>query len=284
MKLFFSATVSIFVLLKCHSQQQPIEILLLGSDHLTQVYDSNFSNTDVFTAKNQQEIAEFASAFKDFKPDLVMVENLPEEKPETDSLYQLYQRNQLNLEGLEHGRSEVYQIAFRIAGEAGLKEIICVDAPGGTSHKILKNGKNIEHFNSALQKLGKLAGEKNTALAKGDLSLKEYLTFLNQPEAYNSIYNVRYIAPARVTHGNFTDPDERVPVEYINSDYIGAELISVFKNRDYKIYSNIVTNAMEKRPQRILLVIGVAHIGSLKNIFRDDPEFKVIDANQFLKS
>ncbi|WP_029036666.1 DUF5694 domain-containing protein [Salinimicrobium xinjiangense] len=283
MKILLSAAVFFLVCLKGHSQEQPTEILLLGSDHLTQVYNSNSSNTDVFTEKNQQGIAEFVSAFKNFRPDMVMVENLPEEKPETDSLYRLYQENQLNLTELEYGRSEVFQIAFRIASEAHLEEIFCVDAPGGTSHNILKNGKNIAFFNSALQQLGSLAGEKKRALAEGDISLKEYLTFLNQPEAYKAIYNVRYIAPARVTHGTFTNPDERVPVEFINNDYIGAELISVFKNRDYKIYSNIVTNVMEKEPQRIVLVIGVGHIGSLRNILRDDPEFKVIDANQYLK-
>ena len=63
---------------------------------------------------------------------------------------------------------------------------------------------------------------------------------------------------------------------------IGAELNSVFKNRDYKIYSNIVTAKVQHNPKKILLIIGVAHIGSLISIFRDDPEFELVSANKFL--
>lgn len=282
MKLFLLPTICCLISLSSYSQEKPIEILLLGSDHLTQVYKENYPNTDAFTSENQQELKDFSSAFEKFNPDMIMVENLPEEKPVTDSLYSLYRAGKLNFEELDHGRSEVYQIAFKIADNADLNEIICVDSKGGTSQSILSNGQNIEIYKAAGQKLGALAGEKNAALKQGQISMKEYLTFLNQPEAYNTVYNVRYIAPARVTNGTFKNPDEMVPIEYIDPDYIGAELISVFKNRDYKIYSNIVTNALEKKPERILLVIGVAHMGSLKNILRDDPEFKLVDATKFL--
>ncbi|MFC4213042.1 DUF5694 domain-containing protein [Pedobacter lithocola] len=64
--------------------------------------------------------------------------------------------------------------------------------------------------------------------------------------------------------------------------YIGAELTSTFKNRDYKIYSNIVTKQLETQAKRMLLIIGVAHIGSLKSILRDD-DFITIDTKAHIK-
>jgi hypothetical protein len=73
-----------------------------------------------------------------------------------------------------------------------------------------------------------------------------------------------------------------IDTAFVNPKYIGAELISIFKNRDYKIYSNIVTTKMQIRPNRILLIFGVAHVGSLKSIFRDDIEYKIVDANKYL--
>ncbi|HEX2609319.1 MAG TPA: DUF5694 domain-containing protein, partial [Flavisolibacter sp.] len=103
-----------------------------------------------------------------------------------------------------------------------------------------------------------------------------------QPDTYKRIYHLRYITPSRITNGVFTKPDEMVDTAFINKKYIGAELTSIFKNRDYKIYSNIVTTKMAVQPKRILLIIGVAHIGSLRSIFRDDPEFELVDINKYL--
>ncbi|WP_410493122.1 DUF5694 domain-containing protein [Catalinimonas alkaloidigena] len=65
--------------------------------------------------------------------------------------------------------------------------------------------------------------------------------------------------------------------------YIGAALISVFKNRDYKIHSNIVTKQLKKDAERISIIIGVGHIDSLKSIFRDDSACELVDANTYLK-
>lgn len=128
-----------------------------------------------------------------------------------------------------------------------------------------------------------IVNEKNKAFQKDSLSLKDYYIFLNQPQIINKIYHLRYITPARVINGTFKNPDAMIDTAFINSKYIGAELTSIFKSRDYKIYSNIVTAQREKNPKRILLIIGVAHIGSLKSIIRDDEEFNLIDANKYIK-
>ena len=266
------------------AQAQKTDILLLGSDHLAQIYKSGNPNTDVLSPKRQVEIAEFIALIIRYQPDLVMVEVLPENQRKIDSLYTLYLQNKLEVEDLPDGRSEVYQLAFRMSKRLKLPKLYCVNAPGGTSQSILDNGENIELHKTETRTLRAMVSEKNTALQQGLLSLKDYLIFLNQPEAINKVYHLRYITPARVINGTFKNPDQMVDTAFINPKYIGAELTSVFKNRDYKIYSNIVTTQMRERAQKILLIIGVAHIGSLKNIFRDDPEYTIIDAaDKYLK-
>jgi hypothetical protein len=148
---------------------------------------------------------------------------------------------------------------------------------------VLSNGKNIELYKNETTELRKVVGNTYAALQSGTLSFKDFLIFINQPQIYNKVYHLRYVTPARVTNGTFTNPDEMIDTAFVNPQYIGAELISVFKNRDYKIYSNMVTTQLNQKAKRILLIIGVAHIGSLTSIIRDDPEYTLIDASRYLK-
>ncbi len=282
----FRLTLAIVLLglsITTYAQRKNTDILILGSDHLAQLYKNDNPNTDILLPKRQTEIKEISTLVASYKPDMVMVEVLPENQREIDSLYSLFLQSKLNFGDLANGRSEVYQLAFRISKQLNLSKVYCVNAPGGTSQSILDNGENIELYKKEGLTLRAIVNEKNKAFQKDSLSLKDYYIFLNQPQIINKIYHLRYITPARVINGTFKNPDAMIDTAFINSKYIGAELTSIFKNRDYKIYSNIVTAQREKNPKRILLIIGVAHIGSLKSIIRDDEEFNLIDANKYIK-
>lgn len=269
--------------LTAFAQTTKTEILIIGSDHLAQVYRPDKPASDVLIPKRQKELTEFAASIQKFKPDMVMVEELPAEQIRLDSLYKLYKNSTLLLEKLPDGRSEVYQLGFRIGKNLNLPKIYAVNAPGGTSQGILDNGTNIEVYKAAGADVRKMSSQKSDAFRNGEITLNAYLNFINQPELYMKLYRLRYIVPVRVTNGRFKNPDAMVDTAFINPAYIGAELTSVFKNRDYKIYSNIVTTAMAQKPKRILLIIGAMHIGSLRSILQDDPEFKLVDSKKYLK-
>ncbi|UHG89791.1 DUF5694 domain-containing protein [Spirosoma oryzicola] len=270
-------------LLSASVQAQKTDIMLLGSDHLAQLYNSGNPNTDVLLPKQQGELAAFAKRILPYRPDLIMVEVLPDKQQRIDSLYNLYVHDKLKLDQLEDGRSEVYQLAFRMAKQLGLPKIHCVNAPGGTSQGILDNGENIQLYKEEGAALRSMVVEKVIALQENKLSFTNYLVFINQPETYNKIYHLRYITPARVVNGTFKNPDAMVDTAFINPAYIGAELISVFKNRDYKIYSNMVTAQLKTKAKRALLLIGAAHLGSLNSILRDDTDYNVVDPLKYLQ-
>lgn len=269
-------------LLNCYGQESKTQILLLGSDHLNQLYKKEYSNTDVLTVKNQKEINNFTNLIERFNPDMIGIEETRDQQSRIDSLYNLYKKNNLNLHTLKDGRSEIYQIAFKIGKNTGVKKITCINYKGGTSQNILNNGDNIDIYKNEGKDLRNLVVKKITDLKNGNVTLKEYLTLLNQPEIYKKVYRLRYITPAKVRNGTFKNPDKMIDVDFIDNEYIGAELISVFKNRDYKIYSNIVINQMNKNAKRVLIVIGAGHIESLKSIFRGDVDYEIIDANNYL--
>lgn len=279
----FTLLSALFAVLSYFSgQAQPTDIMLLGSDHLAQLYKPNQPHSDVLRPNRQTELAQFATLIAAYKPDIILVEVLPEKQPQIDSLYMHYVHNSLNLTELADGRSEVYQLAFRLAKQLGLPTIHCVNAPGGTSQSILDNGENINLYKQEGAALRATVVDKVNALQANTLSIRDYLVFLNQPETYNKIYHLRYITPARIINGTFRNPDAMVDTAFVNPKYIGAELISVFKNRDYKIYSNIVTTQLKTQAKRALLLIGVAHIGSLRSIFRDDAAYHLVDPTTYV--
>ena len=283
MKLAFTFLIILLALFTtAYAQSRKTDLFILGSDHLQQIYKSDNTNTDVLLAKRQKEISEFSSLILPYQPDQIMVEVLAEDQHTIDSLYALFLLDKIQLSNLPDGRSEVYQLAFRLGKKLNLQKITCVNAPGGTSQSILDNGENIELYKKEGLELRTFANEKYKALQNGSLSIKDFLIFLNQPEIINKVYHLRYITPARVINGRFKNPDGMIDTAFINPKYIGAELTAVFKNRDYKIYSNIVTGQKQQNAKKILLIIGVAHIGSLKNIIRDDEEFNLIDAKKYL--
>ena len=258
---------------------QKTDIVLLGTDHFSQIYKEDNPNTDIKSDKRKTEINTVIDLIGKYKPDCIMVEELPENQPEIDSMYNLYVKGILNTSS----RREIFNIAFPIAKKHSLKKVYCVNTPGGTSQSLLDNGDNIELYKNETMELREIVMAKYKAINNGTLSFKDYLTFLNQPDTYNKVYHLKYITPARVRNGIFNGTDEMIDSAFVDTKYIGAELTSVWKNRDYKIYSNIVITQLKEKPKRMLLIIGVGHVGSLKSIFRDDPEYNLIEANTILK-
>src|SRR5687767_15028689 len=115
MKFFFLSFVFVFLVSSTvNAQKEVSKLMIVGSDHLDNVYKKDQPSTDILTSKNQNDLQQFIAFVDTYKPDMVMVEVLPEKQPEIDGLYNLYLTNKLKIEDLPDGRSEVYQIAFRI--------------------------------------------------------------------------------------------------------------------------------------------------------------------------
>ena len=263
------------------SASPTIDILLLGSNHLTQLYKADNPASDMLTPKRQAELSTVLDGLQRFRPDGIMVEVLPEEQPRIDSLYQLYRQGKLDLNTLPGGRSEVYQLGFALGKRLGLPRIHCVNAPGGTSQSILNQGKNIELYEQATARWREHVASVDKELLADHSTMPQYMRALNSPALVQQLHALVYNVPARVTNGTLK-PDPMVDVAFINPRYVGAEFISVFYNRDLKVYSNIVTTQLSTHQNRQLLIIGMRHVGSLKGIFRDDPAYRLVEAAPYL--
>jgi hypothetical protein len=259
----------------------PTSILLLGCSHLTQLYKADNPNSDVLTPKRQAELAAACDQLQRYRPDGILVEELPERQPQIDSLYQLYREGKLDLNTLPGGRSEVYQLGFVLGKRLGLARIHCVNAPGGTSQSILHEGTNIELYQQATARWREFSAPFDKGVSAGTTTMPQYLRTLNDPSIMKQLHTLVYHIPARVTNGALK-PDPMVDAGFISPRYVGAEFISVLYNRDLKVYSNIVTTQLATQQKRQLLIMGVRHIGSMQGIFGDDPAYQVVETARYL--
>jgi hypothetical protein len=263
-------------------EQAPTSIMLLGCPHLTQLYKAGNPASDMLTPTRQAELSTLLGQLQRFRPDGIMVEELPERQAAIDSLYQLYRQGRLELAALPDGRSEVYQIGFALGKRLNVARIYCVNAPGGTSQSILHQGRNIELYEQATTRWRAFIRPMEEQVMAGSLTVPGFLRFVNQPANLRQLHQLVYRTPARVTDGTLK-PDPMVDAAFINPHYVGAEFISTFYNRDLKVYSNVATTELAIRHQRLLLIIGARHVRSLQGILRDDPAFRVVEAADYLK-
>lgn len=259
----------------------PVSVLLLGCSHLAQLYKAGNANLNVLTPKRQAELGAVLDGLQRYRPDGILVEELPERQAALDSLYQLYRQGRLDLSTLPGGRSEVYQLGFALGKRLGLARIHCVNAPGGTSQSILHEGQHIEIYQQATAHWREVAAPIDKQLLEGAYTLPQYLRALNAPATVQQLHALVYRTPARVTDGTLK-ADPMVDAAFLNLKYVGAEFISVFYNRDLKVYSNVVTTQLATHQARQLVIMGVRHVGSLKGIFRDDPAYQVVEAAPYL--
>lgn len=257
------------------------DILLLGCSHLAQLYKAGNPSSDVLTPRRQAELGAVLDGLQRYRPDGILVEELPEEQGRLDSLYQRYRQGQLDLNTLPGGRSEVYQLGFALGKRLGLAHIQAVNAPGGTSQSILHEGQNIGLYEQATTQWRAFSDPFGQRLAEGSSTIGQFLRTIKEPATLRQLHTLVYRTPARVTDGTLK-PDAMVDAAFINPHYVGAEFISVFYNRDLKVYSNIVTTQLHTQQRRQLLIIGARHVASLQGILATDPAYRVVPTARYL--
>lgn len=264
------------------AQEQPTEILLVGFDHLAQM-DNGTPTSNIFSSKKQGEIQKLTQKLAQFSPEMVMVEEEPNEQAQLDSLYALYAKNQLDLSKIENGSSELYQVGFRLAKQLDLHGVTGINHYEYTPQSLLASGKNIEIFKNGLGSLVQVARPLKKQVQADSLSIYDYIKTMNQPELVALSHRALFNLPAYVMDGEFSQSGTNtVDQGSIDNHYIGAEYISLFYNRNLKIYSNILNAQRTEHPKRIVLLMGQLHIGVLQDLLEENPNFKIIDVSTYL--
>lgn len=261
-----------------------IHVMVVGSDHLNQLYNKQ-PESDVFSPKKQAELARVRARLARFRPDMIMIEAEPREQAQIDSLYALYQKGLLQLESLPTGRSERYQLGFALARQLHLPSPKAVDYYAATSQSLLSTGTNIEAYTQGLKLLQTTARPLRRLVQRDSLSLYDYLALVNQPAIVNLLHRVQFNTPALVMNGSFApDGTNTVELGKVDREYIGAHFITLFYNRNLKIYSNLLRAQQQTQAKRVLVLFGVAHVGVLQELCGVNPAYEVVPAATYLKT
>ncbi|WP_276496566.1 DUF5694 domain-containing protein [Pontibacter litorisediminis] len=258
-----------------------VQIMMLGVPHFSQLQEEESRTSNFLSPQRQDEIAEVNKLLLAYAPDMIMIEREPLEQAKYDSLLSQFKNGRIHLERLEGGAGEVYQFAFKLAKAAGHDKVYCIDHFESTSQSLLSTGDNIEIFEKGLKQFQLTARGITADFKKGDMTFREFLVTLNEPETIALSHRQLYNLPAYVQNGSFRSYQGLNRSE-VDTTQIGAELISLFYERNLKIYSNILNAQLKYKGKRILLIMGQTHVGVLQDIIENNPNYEIRSVNHYL--
>lgn len=241
-------------------------IMILGVHHLDNPNNGDmykFHSGNIELEKRQAEIKELIMCLKNFNPTKIALELDTEINEKINIDYTNFLKGTFLLT-----TNEKHQIGFKLAKELGLNKLHCVNW-----NKVESHVPNVLQW--ATENKCVLWDELSKELAQDALetqdylnnhTIKEFIIKLNQDEF--TIKNHQfYMKLALISDG--TNP-------------IGAQWVAKYwYYRNMIIYKNLV-NLFESDDDRILLIIGAAHVHLLKQLFNENGEFNVEDTIGYL--
>jgi len=256
-------------------QSTKIKVYLLGTFHFNQT-DSTYNILD---DKHQKSIIELCKIIENQKPEKVFVERQPEFESQNNinGLYNSYlENNKLKY------KNEIFQVGFRVAKNLNHSKIYQCDNPGlyGTNYF---NAKKYAEENGQLDILN--AKAKGTVVRYDETidedslmqksSLLDYIKWINSDKVMKTSH-AGYIANyPLIGSTDFYNYDD-------DNTLIGAELTAGWYRRNIMIYTKII-NQLDYSEKAIFIIIGADHVPILRNLFRDNPYFEVMETKKWLQ-
>ncbi|MEK5391596.1 DUF5694 domain-containing protein [Margalitia sp. FSL K6-0131] len=247
-----------------HTYHQKPKLLIVGTFHMGQTTDLFQTEVDnLLSIKRQQEIREVVDRLKKFHPTKLAVEV---EKKHQDSLNEEYR--QYSDGNLELKVNEVYQLGFRIASELEHKEIYCIDwmeqGAGkkgfGDVYEWAKKNQP-ELFQSIFGWLHEISNSANP----NDKTILDMYRQYNEKEEIKQ-HHILNINIARIKE---------------EEDYVGMDWLIWWYQRNLIMFSNLADLATSPN-ERILLIVGAAHVEILSNFIKECGLFELEEVDKYL--
>ncbi|RYE26590.1 MAG: hypothetical protein EOP45_03740 [Sphingobacteriaceae bacterium] len=256
------------------------QALLIGTFHFHNPgMDAVKVNTfDVMSAASQKELEYITDQIKKFHPDKIFVEWEYNHQKGLDSLYQLYTAGTYDafVEAKYKGKknydsykkNEIFQLGFRAAKKAGLKQVNAIDYPmmlpfDSVMKVINTSGQTslMNEINTTIAEQGKLANEKISKLNLTSLLLD------NNTPAYRTMNNGLYIKLF-----NRAGP---------LNNFAGADGATAWYKRNLYMYS-MIQKSIQPQDQRIMILLGSGHVSMIKKFIDDEQVFQVVELKDLL--
>ena len=239
------------------------QVLVIGTYHMSNpgLDAVTVKADDVLAPKRQAEIESLAARLASFRPTKVAVEIPYGRDSVSNSLYQRYVTGTHALD-----RTEMQQLGFRVARNAGLPRIYGVDYDLDVNLApvmvwALTHGQ--PDLASAAQSLSaRLLAEADSMMKHATVS--DIVAALNSTRA-DSAHGI-YLAALRVG---------------ADTSYPGATAAARWYERNLKITSNIL-RIIDSPGDRVLVLIGAAHAPILRELLERVPGVRVVPVGELL--
>ncbi|WP_058300642.1 DUF5694 domain-containing protein [Gorillibacterium timonense] len=253
------------------SSVQPIQpklpkLLLLGTFHMGSTTDLFSARTEfVLSAQRRQEIAEVVERLRRFHPTKVALELVTKQNDTVNEQYRQYRKGSFELPV-----NEAYQLGFRIAADLVHEQVYCIDwmekgAGTKSAGEVYEWAK--EHQPALWDEIyGWLFHSGDQPAAPSYRSILEMYRDCNEPTGVKKHHTMN-LNMARIGDGD---------------QYVGVEWLIWWYQRNLILFSNLARLA-DSSDDRILLIIGSAHVELLSRFIEESGRFELDSAWNYLE-
>ncbi len=248
---------------------EPVDVLLLGTFHFDDQGLDAYKPThsfDPLTARRQAEIERVVEALVEFAPDVVCIERRPSGQVRVDEHYAAYRAGDRT-----RSKSEIDQVAYRLAARLGHERVHAIDAPGRWLEPRVDPLRWAREHGALRRLATPLEGVVARANRDRDrfidrVDLTTILRFMNHPRVLQTSHAAYLV-------GGFHAGD--------GEEYPGPDgFVSQWFNRNLRIFSNL---ARATEPgQRVVVLIGAGHVPILRHCVASSPEFRLVEVRDVL--
>jgi len=218
---------------------------------------------DVMADHNQLYLAQLSQNISQFNPTVVMLEFNPDNTETLNKEYQQYLTGQFELPV-----NEIYQIGFRVAKQAGVKQLMSLDETtiGWNAQPLFEYLATKDQKTDALvkQKIAALTDQSNAD--QQNLNLEQLMRKTNDPQMEKENKSFYLLTNAVGANDGFS----------------GADAAASWWHRNFRIYAKIQQQALAGH--RVFALAGQGHVAILRDLIALDAQFIEEDVMPYLKT
>ena len=240
-----------------------VPVLNVATFHMGTTSDANSTEFNEQDLKNQLEVKKVAKLLAEFKPTIIVIEDVPHNDSLRNLYYQQYVKNpQLKFESPD----ERELLAYEIGRLSGSKRIYGIDFKKNYNYKIGNSLSNKidQKTNEAYWKLSEENEKRNP---EDGVPFYDLFKLNNHPQYLESLINSN---ADMLTYISTKGKSE------------GADEAAKFYHRNLVMFSNLNQIPVNKN-DRIFILMGGAHTAFFMDFLRRSPKYKVENTFKYLK-
>lgn len=255
------------------------EVMLVGTYHFGGSEGDLYTyEGDVLTEEAQSQLDSLTDRFVDWDADAIAVEKPPAEQDAVDQAYRAWRNDDLDDVPDNIGaENEVVQFAARLGEKLGHDQLHAVDHRQSLLAQIPEDRRreippqselfpSPDEVSYPVPDPQEAVEEKRQKLQ--ELTQTEYFRYLNQPRQRRM--NDKLLSAVAMEESGI-------------GDYLLADILTAWYQRNIRITANL-WNQVDSDDEKILLLYGVSHVPSLRQLLNQAPMFSPVSPLPYLDS